>query len=182
VAALARVRAARPDLAGGRLDEPIARGVRLLRARQREDGSYAGFWGVNFTYAIFHVVEALRAAGVPPEDPAIARAAEWLLGKQKPDGGWGEHFSSCLHDRYVEHPHSQAAMTAWALLALCEAIDPHDPAIARGVACLRALQLPDGSWPRQAQSGVFFNTAMLDYRLYKDVFPTWALARYARLS
>jgi hypothetical protein len=28
-----------------------------------------------------------------------------------------------------------------------------------------------------AQSGVFFSTAMLDYRLYKDVFSTWALAR-----
>jgi hypothetical protein len=34
----------------------------------------------------------------------------------------------------------------------------------------------DGGWPRQAASGVFFQTAVLDYRLYKDVFPTWALA------
>jgi hypothetical protein len=29
---------------------------------------------------------------------------------------------------------------------------------------------------------VFFSTAMLDYRLYKDYFPTWALARYAHLT
>ena len=52
---------------------------RCLRSRQLADGSYLGFWGVNFTYAIFHVVEALRAAGVPATDPAIARAIEWLL-------------------------------------------------------------------------------------------------------
>jgi hypothetical protein len=33
-----------------------------------------------------------------------------------------------------------------------------------------------GGWPHQAASGVFFHTAVLDYRLYKDTFPTWALA------
>jgi lanosterol synthase len=161
------------------VERAISRGVALLRARQRPDGSYAGFWGVNFTYAIFHVVEALRAAGVPSSDPAIARAAEWLLTKQKRDGGWGEHWKSCLSEEYVEHEESQAAMTAWALLALLEVLDVRSASIARAVACLRALQRPDGSWPRQAQSGVFFSTAMLDYRLYKDDFPAWALARHA---
>ena len=70
-----------------------------------------GFWGVNFTYAIFHVVEALRAAGTLPEDPVLQRASAWLLSKQKGDGGWGEHWRSCLTDSYVEHPQSQAAMT-----------------------------------------------------------------------
>jgi lanosterol synthase len=182
VGALARYRAAYPSSTmRARLDEAIARGVAVLRSRQRSDGSYAGFWGVNFTYAIFHVVEALRAAGVPTDDPAIARAAEWLLIKQKSDGGWGEHWKSCLSDEYVEHPESQAAMTAWALLALVEVLDARTPALQRAAACLRALEGADGSWPRQAQSGVFFSTAMLDYRLYKDYFPTWALARYARL-
>ena len=58
-------------------------------------------------------------------------------------------------------------------------IDRYAPQIARGVECLKRLMGADGAWPRQAQSGVFFATAMLDYRLYKDVFPSWALARYA---
>jgi lanosterol synthase len=182
VGALARFRARFPEVMRGELDVAIARGVRLLRARQLPDGAYLGFWGVNFTYGIFHVVEALRAGGVPASDPAIARAADWLLSHQKEDGGWGEHWKSCLSDEYVEHPESQAAMTAWALLALMEALPVTHPAITRGVRCLRALQLPDGEWPRQAQSGVFFATAMLDYRLYKDYFPAWALARYAHLS
>jgi lanosterol synthase len=180
--ALARFRPRSSPLLRAEIDRAVARGVALLRARQRPDGSYLGFWGVNFTYGIFHVIEALRATGVPASDPAIARAADWLLSHQKTDGGWGEHWKSCITDEYVEHPQSQAAMTAWALLALMEALPATHPAIARGVACLRGLQLADGQWPQQAQSGVFFATAMLDYRLYKDCFPTWALARYQHLT
>jgi lanosterol synthase len=182
VGALARFRARFPTVLRDDCDRAIIAGVQLLRRRQRDDGSYLGFWGVNFTYAIFHVVEALRAADVPASDPAIARAIEWLLARQKGDGGWGEHWSSCVRDEYVEHPESQAAMTAWALLALLEGLPAAHPSIARAVACLRGLQRGDGAWPRQAQSGVFFSTAMLDYRLYKDYFPTWALARAARLA
>ena len=62
-----------------------------------------------------------------------------------------------------------------------EALPPTHAAVVRGVEWLRALQLADGQWPRQSQSGVFFSTAMLDYRLYKDYFPAWALARFSRL-
>jgi squalene/oxidosqualene cyclase-like protein len=183
VGALARYRDAAPrSRLRARVDQAIARGVAVLRARQRDDGSYEGFWGTNFTYAAFHVIEALTAAGVDRTDPAIARAAEWLLVKQKADGGWGEHWKSHLGTEYIEHPESQAAMTAWALLALAEVIDPRTPSVQRGLARLRALQQPSGAWPRQSQSGVFFQTAMLDYRLYKDMFPTWALARYAQLA
>ncbi|MDB4968220.1 MAG: squalene cyclase [Myxococcales bacterium] len=182
VGALARFRSRFPTVLRSEIDRALERGVALLRSRQLADGSYLGFWGVNFTYAIFHVVEALGAAGVPESDPAIARAIEWLLGKQKRDGGWGEHWKSAMTDQYVEHPESQAAMTAWALLALLEALPVSHAAIGRGIDCLRAMQQADGQWPRQSQAGVFFSTAMLDYRLYKDYFPAWALARFARLS
>ncbi|HEX9102152.1 MAG TPA: prenyltransferase/squalene oxidase repeat-containing protein [Polyangia bacterium] len=182
VGALARFRNRFPATLRDEIDRAVDRGVALLRSRQLADGSYLGFWGVNFTYAIFHVVEGLRAAGVPASDPAIARAIEWLLEKQKRDGGWGEHWKSAVTDRYTEHPESQAAMTAWALLALMEALPPTHAAVVRGVECLRQMQLADGQWPRQSQSGVFFSTALLDYRLYKDYFPAWALARFSRLS
>jgi len=36
-----------------------------------------------------------------------------------------------------------------------------------------------GCRPQQAASGVFFRTAVLDYRLNKDVFPTGALSLFA---
>lgn len=183
VAALARFAKAQPaHPLSAEIATAIENGVKLLKSRQLPDGSYLGFWGINFTYAIFHVTEALVAAGCDRTDPAIARAAEWLISKQKSDGGWGEHFSSCLTDTYAEHPESQAAMTAWALLALLEIVGPEAPAVKRAVGCLRTLEQPSGAWPRQSQSGVFFSTAMLDYKLYKDYFPAWALGRYDSLA
>lgn len=163
------------------VDSGIEHALKRLSGAQRSDGSFPGFWGINFTYAIFHVVKAFRAAGIPSEDARIQRAAEWLRTKQRADGGWGEHYSSCLTEEYVEHSESQVVMTSWALLALLEAAKPTDPTIERGVRWLLGKQLPDGSFPQQAQNGVFFGTAMLDYRLYKTYFPTWALARYCAI-
>jgi lanosterol synthase len=181
VAALAHYRDLAPPGLRPRVEGAISRGVRFLRSQQRPDGSYLGFWGINFTYAIFHVVKGLRAAGVPPEDGAIRRALAWLKGKQRPDGGWGEHYTSCLEDRYVEHAQSQVVMTSWALLALLLA-EPSCPEVGRGLAWLRGQQRPDGGFPQQAQNGVFFGTAMLDYRLYKSYFPAWALGMAERLG
>jgi len=179
VGALARLRAARPDLAGPRVDRALSGAERFLRRAQRPDGSVPGFWGVNFTYGIFHFVEGLRSAGAAPDDPALARAGAWLVAHQRGDGGWGEHHSGCRDDRYVEHPESQPVMTAWALLALLEILGPDADPVRRGIAWLIARQDADGGWPPGAVNGVFFGSAMLDYRLYPAYFPAWALARYA---
>jgi 2,3-oxidosqualene cyclase len=181
LAALCHYRKHHPDLPDGAIDRARTKAAALLRARQLPDGSWPGFWGINYIYAIFHVVKGLRTAGVPADDPTLAAAARWLIGKQRADGGWGEHYSSCLEGRYVEHPESQPVMTSWALLALLEILPPDHEAIARGFRWLLARQQPDGSWPRQAVNGVFFGAAMLDYRLYHSYFPVWALARYTRL-
>ncbi|MFO0572524.1 MAG: prenyltransferase/squalene oxidase repeat-containing protein [Polyangia bacterium] len=164
------------------MEGAIERGSLRLRRGQLGDGSYPGFWGINFTYGIFHVVEALRETGVNAQDPAVARAEKWLLGKQKPDGGWGEHYKSCLDGRYAEHPETQVVMTSWALLALLLGQDASDPRLLRAARFLASVQLPDGGFPQQAQNGVFFGTAMLDYRLYKSYFPVWALGRYLRMK
>ena len=65
---------------------------------------------------------------------------------------------------------------------LMEVIPADSQPVARGIAWLRGMQRDDGSWPSQAANGVFFGSAMLDYRLYKTYFPVWALARHAKLS
>src|SRR5215472_1285184 len=87
VRALARIRRARPALAHSAWDSAIERGVRFLRSRQERDGSFPGFWGVNYTYAILFVVDALREAGAERGDPALQSAARWLTSKQRADGG-----------------------------------------------------------------------------------------------
>jgi lanosterol synthase len=162
------------------IDRAIQRGMRFLLDAQRPDGSWEGFWGVNFTYAIMYCVDGLRAAGVPARHPAVRRACDWLVSKQRSDGGWGEHYTSCLTREYVEHERSQVIMTAWALMALLAAEDPRGDAIERGVGLLAARQHEDGAFPKEGVGGVFFNTAMHHYCLYKDYFSAWALSRYER--
>jgi hypothetical protein len=68
-------------------------------------------------------------------------------------------------------------MTRWALIALLRAGyqgEKAREAIAGGIQLLKDRQLPNGDWPEEAVAGVFFNTAMLHYRLYKNYFPIWA--------
>ncbi len=97
---------------------------------------------------------------------------------QQEDGGWGEHFTGCLAGRYVASPTSLVITTAWAVLALLEIEATPSEVTRRGVDWLLARQDPTGDWPRDSVNGVFFGTAMLDYRLYNTYFPTWALARF----
>ncbi|MFJ7078998.1 prenyltransferase/squalene oxidase repeat-containing protein [Streptomyces sp. NPDC098781] len=166
-----------------RIDRAIAHGVRFLRGAQRRDGSFAGTWGINYTYATFLAVRGLRAAGVGPNDPALVRAAGWLASAQRPDGGWGEHHSGCLRGVYVPHTEGQPVMTSWALLALLMATgDASASPVVRGVRWLCDAQEPDGNWPTGALNGVFFGTGMLHYRLYPSYFPVWALGCFLSMS
>ncbi|HEY8375772.1 MAG TPA: prenyltransferase/squalene oxidase repeat-containing protein, partial [Nannocystis sp.] len=164
------------------VDGAIDRGVGFLLRAQHPDGGWLGFWGINFTYGTFFAVHALLAAGLPKTHPAIRRAVAWLLRHQRPDGGWGESFEGLLDGRDVPIPAGEPSLvvqTAWAVLTLMASeTDEEAPAIARAIAYLRARQADHGGWPRERASGVFFNTAVLDYDLYKHVFPAWALARY----
>ncbi|MFI7123180.1 prenyltransferase/squalene oxidase repeat-containing protein [Amycolatopsis sp. NPDC049868] len=179
VAALARFAGRHPGHAQRRISTAIRRGVAFIRSRQLKDGSYPAAWGIHFTYSSFFVVEALTTAGVDRTDQAVAGALTWLSAHQKRDGGWGEHHSSCLTGTYVEHPESQAAMTAWSLLALVR--HGASEAVDRGMERLITMQDPaTGGWRDEAASGVFFGSAVLDYRLYKDIFPLWALAEASR--
>lgn len=178
LAALSHYRQHYPDLPGGAIDRAIPKAVALLRASQLPDGSWPGFWGINYTYAIFHVAKSFRMAGIPADDPALLRAAQWIKSKQREDGGWSEHYRSCLEGRYIEHPVTQSVMTSWALLALLEILPATDESISRGLLWLLSKQQANGGWPRQAVNGVFFGAAMLDYRLYHTYFPVWALTRY----
>ncbi len=181
VTALARARDRFPRL-GARIAQPLARGVAMLRAAQRPDGSYLGFWGVCFTYAAFHVIEALHAAGAGPGDPTLDRAAAFLCARQRSDGAWGEHWTAVTRGEWVEHPLPQPMMTSWALLGLLRTRPPSDPVVRRGIAWLASAQRADGSWPEGNVAGVFFGSAVLDYRYYREFFPLWALARYRAAS
>lgn len=170
-----------PDGLRTRVRQAVEQGTRALVDSQHTDGGWLGFWGINVTYGTFFASAGLRAAGLSTMHPAIVRGARWLVTHQRPDGGWGESYEGLLEDAPVPLPAdvpSQVTQTAWALLTLLEVAPHEQQTIERGIAFLLSRQQEHGGWPAERAAGVFFNTAVLDYRLYRHVFPTWALARY----
>ena len=178
LAALGEFRRRYPQVLEDEVQTAIEPAKLWLRRQQKPDGSWPGFWGVNFIYGTMFGIQGLLAAGAPPYDPTIRKACNWLLSKQRPDGGWGEHFQGCLTNQYIEHSESQVIQTAWALKALLEAQSSDWQAIESGVGFLTDTQLENGEWPKQDFAGVFFSTALLDYTLYRNYFPIWALGLY----
>jgi len=115
--------------------------------------------------------------------PVIRRAAQWLLSKQREDGGWGEDATSYRLDyKGFEGAPSTASQTAWALLALMAAGEVGNPAVARGVEYLLTTQTPKGLWDEQRYTATGFPRVFyLRYHGYPRFFPLWALARYRNL-
>jgi squalene cyclase len=54
-------------------------------------------------------------------------------------------------------------------------------AIDRGIVYLMHEQLPDGDWPQAGILGVFNRSCGITYSQYRNIFPIWALGRYASL-
>lgn len=163
---------------GKELDRAIARGAALIRRNQGPDGSWYGSWGVCFTIGAWYGINGLLAAGATPDDPQIRAAADFLLAHQNPDGGWGEHFESCLKRTYVARQPSLAVNTAWALMALVGAGRADSAAAARAARYLADIQQPDGDWPREPMTGVFNKTCLIHYDNYRRYFPLRALAEF----
>ncbi len=178
IAALAAFRRRFPNYLGAEIEPAIARAHERLRLAQGSDGSWRGVWGVHFIYGTLFGVRGLLAAGTKANDSAIRRACHWLRARQCADGGWGEDAASCVSGAYAEHRESQVIHTGWALMTLLEARDPDWGAIVRGAHFLIERQEESGDWPRQDPAGVFFRTALLDYTLYRQYFPLWALSLY----
>jgi lanosterol synthase len=161
----------------------IVAAEKLLRRSQQPDGSWLGFWGVNCTYGTLFGVTGLLAAGASRTDPAILAACRWLVSARLPDGGWGESYRGCVVERYIPHKESQVIMTSWALMTLLRADyrgPGADEAVEEGIGLLSQRQFENGDWPKEGVGGVFFNTAMHHYCLYKNYFPIWALGLYVQ--
>ena len=155
--------------------DAITRARNFLLAQQRADGAWPGFWGINFIYATGLAVAALRDAGLSAEHTAVRRAVDWLHSVQH--AGWRMGRTPLrLPDRQLRGKRRQSGhhdkLGRSGSAARHEFCDARCPA--RAGLALRH-QLPDGDWPRDCVNGVFFGTAMLDYRLYNTYFPTWAL-------
>ncbi len=180
-----------PDLAGRVLEalgqlghrrgEPaVDRAVAYVRRQQNSDGSWFGRWGVNYIYGTWQAITGLAAVGVPSDDPAIVRAADWLVAHQQACGGWGESADS------YESPHLRgqgtptASQTAWAILGLLAAGMERHPAVIRGIRYLTLMQNDDGTWDEAEFTGTGFPRVFyLRYHYYPIYFPLLALSNWA---
>jgi len=70
--------------------------------------------------------------------------------------------------------------TAWALLGLLAGGCEDEEAMERGVKFLMAQQQEDGDWGQEGITGVFNRNCGITYSQYRNIFPLWALGRYAR--
>jgi squalene-hopene/tetraprenyl-beta-curcumene cyclase len=172
------------QLGAGADDIHVRQGIEFLRTSQLKDGSWFGRWGVNYIYGTWSALAGLNAAGLAPEDPAMRRAADWLVAIQNEDGGWGESCDSYKLDYggYERAP-SCASQTAWALMGLMAAGEVDHPAVARGIRYLQGAQQADGLWPEEKYTGGGFPRVFyLRYHGYAKFFPLWAVARYRNLK
>jgi len=163
-------------------EEPVRRGVEYLLREQEDDGSWFGRWGVNYVYGVGAVLPALRNAGFAPDHPVMRRAVAWLEGVQNEDGGFGEDCRSydlgeegfAWRGRGVSTP----SQTAWALLGFEAAGAAGSEAAARAVRWLAENQRSDGGWDEEHFTGTGFpRDFLINYHLYRMVWPVWALGR-----
>jgi squalene-hopene/tetraprenyl-beta-curcumene cyclase len=159
-------------------------GVAYILKEQEDDGSWFGRWGTNYVYGTWSALAALNAAGLDHEHPSFRRAVEWLLSRQRDDGGWGEDGRSYWADQpRGTAPYSTPSQTAWALLGLMAAGEVRHPAVAKGIQYLMSARDQDGTWQEQEFTAVGFPKVFyLRYHGYKAFFPLWALARYRNLK
>ncbi len=170
---------------GYKADHPkVASAIDYLRKEQEPDGCWFGRWGTNYIYGTWSVMCSLNAIGIDHQDPMMRRAVNWLIAKQREDGGWGEDGASYWTDQpRGEGKVSTPAQTAWALIALMAAGEVDNPAVERGIRHLSETQKADGTWVEEYYTAVGFPRVFyLRYHGYKAYFPTWALARYRNLK
>ena len=122
---------------------------------QRSDGSWYGSWGICFTYAGMFALEALASAGETYTNSAdVRKGCDFLVAKQRDDGGWGESYKSCETGVYSQRE-SQVVMTSWAIIALIAVDFPDRNVIERAVRLIMGRQQGNGEWLQEGIEGVF---------------------------
>ncbi|KAJ1950167.1 hypothetical protein IWQ62_006614 [Dispira parvispora] len=170
-----------PDYRGDEIERCIQKAIQYIFAAQRTDGSWFGSWGICFTYASMFSLKALASEGFYySNSPRVRQACEFLLDKQKNDGGWGETFQSCETGEYVQHERSQVVQTAWALLSLLVAKYPYREPLDDAAKLIMSRQQPNGEWLQESLEGVFNKNCTIAYPNFKHIFTVWALGLYAK--
>ncbi|SCU98282.1 LAFA_0G16820g1_1 [Lachancea sp. 'fantastica'] len=163
------------------IEKAIDIAIKYIKKAQGEDGSWYGCWGICFTYASMFALEAFSTVGENYNNSINAKkACDFLVTKQRADGGWSESMKSSELHSYVEAEISLVVQTAWALIGLLLAEFPDKTIIDKGIDFLKDKQSANGEWFFQAPEGVFNHSCAIEYASYKFLFPIKALGLYAK--
>jgi len=123
----------------GKGGEAVRKGVTYLKDVQDGEGGFRriGREGAPLTVYTGVVLEAFKAAGLPPDDPAVKKAVSWLKSCQNKDGGYGMPKDSP----------SVAVGTAWTVTALRDlGAEPAAPEVRRAEECLLTMKTASGGF------------------------------------
>ncbi|KAK0636065.1 terpenoid cyclases/protein prenyltransferase alpha-alpha toroid [Bombardia bombarda] len=170
-----------PDYRTDEIRGFVDRAVKWIKIAQKPHGGWYGSWGICFTYATMFALESLSSIGETYKNSSNAkRGCDFLVSKQREDGGWSESYKACETGEYVEHPSgSQVVMTSWALIGLMKAKYPDAEPIKKGIKLIMERQQPNGEWLQEAIEGVFNKSCMISYPNYKFTFTMKALGMFA---
>ncbi|KAI1165151.1 terpenoid cyclases/protein prenyltransferase alpha-alpha toroid [Nemania serpens] len=170
-----------PDHRSKEIDAFVKRSVAWIKTAQQPDGSWYGNWAICYTYATMFALESLKSIGEKYDNSYYAkRGCDYLISRQREDGGWSESYRSCEKMVYTEHVSgSQVVMTAWALIGLIHADYPDINPIRKGIKLIMERQQSNGEWKQEAIEGVFNKSCMISYPNYKFTFTMKALGMFA---
>ncbi|KAH7165772.1 oxidosqualene:lanosterol cyclase [Dactylonectria macrodidyma] len=173
-----------PEYRADEVRSTIERATSWIKTNQRPDGSWYGSWGICFMYATMFALESMMNIGETYSNSEVSRrGCDFLLSKQRADGGWSESYKACETMEYHEHPSgSLVVQTAWALIGLMEADYSNVEPLRKGIQFIMDRQQPNGEWLQEAIEGVFNKSCMISYPNYKFTFTIKALGMFARSS
>jgi len=152
--ALAWFRKFHPEYRTAEVAAATEKGLGYIKQVQTKDGGCVATYGICFTYGAMFALEALARNGENYSTSEYSRrGCEFLISKQKEDGGWGESYLNCLKGSYIQHETSQVVQTAWACLALLEAGYPNKEPISKGIKLLMRRQQSTGHWLQESFEG-----------------------------
>lgn len=150
-------------------EDRVEHALAWLASAQDTTGSFRREWKVSSSYPIAHVMYALSRAR--PDHPLSLdirrKAAAYILEIQDKDGGW-----SALPGALP----SSVLSTAYALIALCNAADPVDPAVlVRAAEYILQKQEETGQFP-SAPDSLGPRPILYDVKPLSTIYSLWAVS------